>query len=149
MVSIAPGGAAVADSVAPVAAKPSAGTVARFIIVFNTDEVAALSVEGFNKSSIARVKQLAWNTVDRWLEKAARECHRFTDRRITGLKVTELQADEIRTMVGGKQQPIWIFVSIDVWCDSGLQLSSGDGAIETRSGCFEIFRPAWFIRVSL
>ncbi len=39
------------------------------------DEVAALSVEGFNKSSIARVKQLAWNTVDRWLEKAARECH--------------------------------------------------------------------------
>ena len=53
--------------------------------------------------------------MDRWLEKAARECHRFNDRRITGLKVTELQADEIRTIVGGKKQPIWIFVSIDVW----------------------------------
>ncbi len=79
------------------------------------DEVAALSVEGLNKSSIARVKQLAWNTVDRWLEKAARECHQFNDQRITGLKVTELQIDEIRTIVGGKQQPIWIFVSIDVW----------------------------------
>jgi hypothetical protein len=29
--------------------------------------------------------------------------------------VEELQADEIRTIVGGKQQPIWIFASIDVW----------------------------------
>jgi transposase-like protein len=78
------------------------------------DEVAALSVEGLNKSAIARVKQIAWNTVDRWLERAADSCHRFNARRITGLAVEELQADEIRTIVGGKQQPIWIFVSIDV-----------------------------------
>ena len=35
------------------------------------DQVAALSVEGVNKSAIARVQQIAWNTVDRWLEKAA------------------------------------------------------------------------------
>ncbi len=47
--------------------------------------------------------------------KGAGSCRRFNDRRITGVEVTELQADEIRTMVGGKQQPIWIFVSIDVW----------------------------------
>jgi len=79
------------------------------------DEVAAFSVEGMNKSAIARVQQIAWNTVDRWLEKAAAAGRRFNDRRITGLEVTELQADEIRTMVGSKQQPIWIFVSIDVW----------------------------------
>ena len=79
------------------------------------DEVAALSVEGVNKSAIARVQQIAWNTVDRWLEKAAAAGRRFNDRRITGLEVTELQADEIRTMVGSKEQPIWIFVSIDVW----------------------------------
>ena len=79
------------------------------------DEVAALSVEGLNKSAIARVKQIAWNTVDRWLERAADSCHRFNARRITGLAVEELQADEIRTIVGGKQQPIWIFASIDVW----------------------------------
>ena len=79
------------------------------------DEVAALRVEGLNKSAIARVQQIAWNTVDRWLEKAAGSCRRFNDRRITGLEVTELQADEMRTMVGGKEQPIWIFVSIDVW----------------------------------
>src|SRR5262245_40284268 len=34
-------------------------------------EVARLSVEGLNKSAIARVKRIAWNTVARWLEKAA------------------------------------------------------------------------------
>ncbi|MCH8269496.1 MAG: hypothetical protein IH846_18515, partial [Acidobacteria bacterium] len=79
------------------------------------DEVAALSVEGVNKSAIARVQQIAWNTVDCWLEKAAAAGRRFNNRRITGLEVTELQADEIRTMVGSKEQPIWIFVSIDVW----------------------------------
>ena len=79
------------------------------------DEVAALSVEGLNKSAIARVRQIVWNTVDHWLERAAGSCRRFNDRRITGLNVTELQADEMRTMVGGKEQPIWIFVSIDVW----------------------------------
>ncbi|MCH7978874.1 MAG: hypothetical protein IH935_07860, partial [Acidobacteria bacterium] len=53
--------------------------------------------------------------MDRWLERAAGACRRFNDRRITGVEVAELQADEMRTMVGGKQQPIWIFVSIDVW----------------------------------
>ena len=79
------------------------------------DEVAALSVEGLNKSAIARVKRIAWNTVDRWLERAADSCHRFNDRTITGLAIEELQADEIRTFVGGKQQPIWVFAAIDVW----------------------------------
>jgi transposase-like protein len=79
------------------------------------DEVAALSVEGLNKSAIARVKQIAWNTVARWLEKAAHSCRRFNDRRIATLAVAELQADEIRTIVGSKEHPIWIFTTIDVW----------------------------------
>ena len=35
------------------------------------DEVAALTVEGLNKSAIARVKGIAWNTVRRWLERAS------------------------------------------------------------------------------
>ena len=79
------------------------------------DEVAALSVEGLNKSAIARVKRIAWNTVHRWLERAAVWCRRFNDRKITGLAVAELQADEIKTIVGGKQQPIWVFAVIEVW----------------------------------
>jgi len=79
------------------------------------DEVAALSVEGLNKSAIARVKQISWNTVHRWLERAASWSRRFNDRRMRRLSLAELQADEIQTIVGGKQQPIWIFVALDVW----------------------------------
>ena len=79
------------------------------------DEVASLSVEGLNKSAIARVKRVAWNTVHRWLERAAVWCRRFNDRKIRKVSLAELQADEIQTVVGGKEQPIWIFVVLDVW----------------------------------
>ena len=78
------------------------------------DEVATLSVEGQNKSAIARVTRIAWNTVHRWLERAALCCRRFNNRKIEGLSIPELQADEIRTIVGGKEQSIWVFVVIDV-----------------------------------
>ena len=67
------------------------------------DEVATLSVEGMSKSAIARVKRIAWNTVHRWLERAAVWCRRFNDRKIKGLSVVELQADEIKTIVGSKE----------------------------------------------
>src|SRR6185436_18902386 len=63
------------------------------------DEVATLSVEGMSKSAIARVKRVTWNTVHRWLERAA-ACCRFNDRKIKVLSVVELQADEIKTIVG-------------------------------------------------
>ena len=79
------------------------------------DEVATLSVEGLNKSAIARVKQITWNTVHRWLERAAGWCRRFNNRKIKNLSGTELQADEIRTIIGSKEQSIWVFVVIDVW----------------------------------
>ncbi len=79
------------------------------------DDVAALSAEGLNKSAIAPVKRIAWNTAHRWLEKAAGLCRRFNDRNTTGFSVPELQADEIQTIVGGKLQPIWIFAAIEVW----------------------------------
>jgi hypothetical protein len=70
--------------------------------------------EGLNQSALARVKGIGWNTVAHWLEKAAASCRRFNDCKIAGFTVAELQADEIRT-VGGKDQPIWIFASIEVW----------------------------------
>jgi hypothetical protein len=79
------------------------------------DEVASLSVEGLNKSAIARVKGMAWNTVHRWLERAAAWCRRFSDRKIGRLTTVELQADEIKTIVGSNEQPIWVFAVIDVW----------------------------------
>ena len=79
------------------------------------DEVATLSVEGLNKSAIARVKRIAWNTVHRWLEKAAAFCRRFNNRKIAGIAITKLQADEICTIIHDKEQPIWIFAAIEVW----------------------------------
>jgi transposase-like protein len=69
------------------------------------DEVATLSVEGLNKSAIARVKQIAWNTVARWLEKAAHSCRRFNDQKVVALSLAELQADEIRTVVRQQETP--------------------------------------------
>jgi hypothetical protein len=81
-----------------------------------SDQVAAMSVEGVNKSAIARVQQIAWNTVDRWLEKAAASCRRFNHVRISKIRISELQDDEICTLVGGKEQPfVWIFAAIEVW----------------------------------
>ena len=48
------------------------------------DGVIALRVEGVSISSISRIKGIAWNTVARWLEKAAQVCRRFNHRRIAG-----------------------------------------------------------------
>jgi transposase-like protein/IS1 family transposase len=79
------------------------------------DRVAALSVEGLNKSAIARVQRIAWNTVHRWLERAAASCRRFSDRKMRRVSAVELQADEIQTIVANKEQAVWVFVVIDVW----------------------------------
>jgi transposase-like protein len=68
-----------------------------------------------NKSAIARVEGIGWNTVDRWLEKASTCGRRFNDEKTTGFRASELQADEIRTIIQGKQQPTWIFAIIEVW----------------------------------
>ena len=66
-------------------------------------------------SAISRVEGLAWNTVARWLERAAAVCRRFSQGRVTGFVVEELQADEIRSFTGGKTRPTWIFAAIEVW----------------------------------
>src|SRR5262249_22594777 len=54
-------------------------------------------------------------TVHRWLEKAAACCRQFNNRKLRRLSITELQADEIRTIIGSKEQATWVFVVIDVW----------------------------------
>ena len=79
------------------------------------DGVIALRVEGVSISSISRIKGIAWNTVARWLEKAAQVYRRFNHRRIAGFAAKELQADEIRTFVSNKKTPSWVFVTIEVW----------------------------------
>ena len=79
------------------------------------DEVCSLSVEGLSKSAIARVKRLSWNTVSRWLERAAQAAEQFSKRRLRGFVLQELQLDEIRTFLDRKKRPIWIITVIEVW----------------------------------
>ena len=79
------------------------------------DEVCSLSVEGVSKSAIARVKRLSWNTVSRWLERAAQAAKQFSKRRLRGFVLQELQLDEIRTFLDRKKRPVWIITVIEVW----------------------------------
>ena len=79
------------------------------------DSVVALRVEGVSISAIARVERIAWNTVARWLARAASVCRRFIHGRTTGFVATELQADEIRSFTGGKTRSTWVFAAIEVW----------------------------------
>jgi IS1 family transposase/transposase-like protein len=102
------------------------------------DEVAALSVEGVNKSAISRVKGIAWNTVHRWLERAAVACRRFNQKRIETIEIVELQADEIRTFVGEKKVCVWIFATLEVcsryWPSTVVGNRSKDNAMELFQG---------------
>ncbi len=61
------------------------------------DRVAALSVEGVNKSAIARLEGLSWNTVARWLERAAALARRFNAMHLRGHALVELQLDELNS----------------------------------------------------
>ena len=79
------------------------------------DEVCSLSVEGLSKSAIARTKKLSWNTVSRWLERAANVAKKFNEHRLRGFALQELQLDEIRTSLDRKKPPIWIITRIEVW----------------------------------
>ena len=79
------------------------------------DRVAALSVEGVNKSAIARIERLSWNTVARWLERAAAAAGRFNRTTTRGLVIRELQLDELSTFLSAKKRKTWVFAGIEVW----------------------------------
>jgi hypothetical protein len=100
--------------------------------------MATLSVEGLNKSSIARVARIGWNTVDRWLEKASDCGRRFNDQGINGFRATELQADEIRTIIQGKHSRPGFSQPSRSGPDFGLRPWSADAATKARWPCFGI-----------
>ena len=79
------------------------------------DEVVTMSVEGINKSSIARIKRLSWNTVARWQQRAAAAARRFNDMMMEGYEIKELQADEIRSFIMSKENTTWVMVVMEVW----------------------------------
>ena len=79
------------------------------------DRVVALSVEGINKSAIARLEGLSWNTVARWLELAAAVARRYNAKHLRGHELVELQLDEMNTFLQSRKRQTWVFASIDVW----------------------------------
>ena len=93
-------------------------------------------MEGVNKSAISRVKRIAWNTVHRWLERAGESCRRFNDKKLVGYELSELQADEIRTFVGGKQDVVWIFAGIEVGTLLWPSTLVGRGSYQNTLGLF-------------
>jgi transposase-like protein len=78
------------------------------------DEVVALRVEGLSIAAIARVERLSWNTVARWLTRAAAAATIFNAERLRGFELVELQADEMRTFAKGKDRPTWIYTTMEV-----------------------------------
>ncbi len=78
------------------------------------DLVVRLSVEGVNRSAIARICGLSWDTVARWLERASLCAADFNDKHIRDFDLVELQADEIRTFVQSKKYVRWIFTAMEV-----------------------------------
>jgi IS1 family transposase/transposase-like protein len=79
------------------------------------DEVVQMTVEGVGISSISRIKCFSWNTIANWQYLACKAAGKFNDHKLKGVKLIELQADEIRTFTGRKKKPMWIFVAIEVW----------------------------------
>ena len=53
------------------------------------DRVANMAVEGMSRAAIARNEGGGWNTVNRWLRKAADFAHRFKDARIREIELIE------------------------------------------------------------
>lgn len=77
--------------------------------------MVTLSLEGMSKAAIARVCGISWNTVARWLELAARHAASFQERHMQRVEAVELQLDELRTHIGEKSKPCWIYTSVEVW----------------------------------
>lgn len=67
------------------------------------DKVAQMSVEGVSIPSVSRIKQISWNTVSRWQQKAAGHAKQFNKHYIRNYELIELQADEIYTFIGSKK----------------------------------------------
>jgi IS1 family transposase len=61
------------------------------------------------------------------------------------LSIAELQANEICTMVGGKERPIWVFVALDVWSRLWSSTVVGKPSYRNTLGLFRVL----FKRMSL
>lgn len=73
-----------------------------------------MSAEGVNISAISRILGHSWNTINRWLERARKDCHDFQKKHLKGYELREVQADEIKTFTHANKRKAWILALIDV-----------------------------------
>ena len=103
------------------------------------DDVATMSVNGIDKSTISRVKNLAWNTIERWLERASKQAHHFNHRYLKGYDIKEVQADEIRTFVDSKLTVTWLFTAIEVSTRLWISMVVGNRTYQNVKRCLYQF----------
>lgn len=78
------------------------------------DQACHMSAEGIDISTIARILERAWNTINRWLERAREACRKFTDTHLRNYEIREPQADEIKTFINARKNVTWIMAVIEV-----------------------------------
>ena len=105
------------------------------------DGVIALRVEGVSISAISRIKGIAWNTVARWLEKAAQVCRRFQSQKDRWLRCRRASSRR-DSHVRGQQEDTELGLRYNRSLVSALAID-GDGegeATGTLTLCFATFR---------
>src|SRR5262249_31628255 len=101
------------------AGRPFLRRLAHLIIDSNTavrrltESPPSVSKASTSRRSLESTGSAGTQLIAGW--RAAACCRRVNNRKIKGFSIPELQADEIRTIVGNKEQPIWVFVVIEVW----------------------------------
>ncbi len=109
------------------------------------DDVVLMSVEGVSKASITRVKKLSWNTVARWLTRAAQSAERFNDRMVQSYELRKLQGEEVRTFTDNKGRLIWVLFALEVWSRQWLSCVVGRRSYRnTRCMIREAARRGWY-----
>ena len=73
-----------------------------------------MSANGVSKSAIARIKDVSWNTVARWVENAADAGRKLSDIMTESCTIRELQAEGIRTLIACEKRPAWVSTAIEV-----------------------------------
>ena len=94
-----------------------------------------MSVNGIDKSTISRVKNIAWNTIERWLERASKHARHFNHHYLKGYEITEVQADEIRTFVGSRKNVQWLFTAIEVSTRLWISMDVGKRNYQNMKRC--------------
>ena len=78
------------------------------------DSVAKSSVEGIKNSVNARINAISPTTVWRWLILASKFSKSFSDKNLRDYTIREIQADELKTFVSGKDKESWIYTAMEV-----------------------------------